>query len=157
MSVFLQVSLMAECFGTDDDLDASDDNTLEESKEVSQKLRRKRSSSLTGKWEKNSVPKALSCFSRLLFHLICSAHPNANYLCLGFVNSIANGLAKLRRSTDGKGVNMSLNSTQRGELSHACSGNANQMQEMLTNTVTPCVMRKRRASGETVPFSASKK
>uniref|UniRef100_A0A2C9LE60 Rho-GAP domain-containing protein n=1 Tax=Biomphalaria glabrata TaxID=6526 RepID=A0A2C9LE60_BIOGL len=117
-----QVSLMAECFGTDDDLDASDDNTLEESKEVSQKLRRKRSSSLTG-----------------------------------FVNSIANGLAKLRRSTDGKGVNMSLNSTQRGELSHASSGNANQMQEMLTNTVTPCVMRKRRASGETVPFSASKK
>ena len=40
---------MAECFNTDDDLDASDDNTLEETREVYFKKKRKRSNSLTGK------------------------------------------------------------------------------------------------------------
>lgn len=41
-----RTSLLAECFGTEDELDgASDDNTLEDSKD---KKRRKRSSSLQG-------------------------------------------------------------------------------------------------------------
>ena len=41
---------MTECFGTEDELEASDDNTLEDSKDIkeSKKKRRKRSSSLQG-------------------------------------------------------------------------------------------------------------
>ncbi|CAL1536257.1 unnamed protein product, partial [Lymnaea stagnalis] len=117
-----QVTLMSECFATDDDLDASDENTLEESKDVTHKKIRKRSGSLTG-----------------------------------LVSSIAQGFAKLRRSTDGKNINVSANSSCRGEMSIASNSSASQSEEMSLNPVTPCVMRKRRASGDNVPFSASKK
>ncbi|KAI8788022.1 rho GTPase-activating protein 11A [Biomphalaria glabrata] len=120
------MGLLSEGFATDDDLDASDDNTLEESKNVSKKIRRKRSGSLTD-----------------------------------LVSSIAHGLSKLRRSTDGKGGNMSLNSTQKGEVSitsfQPSTATKQQTQEIPADAVTPCVMRKRRASGDTVPFSTSKK
>ncbi|KAK6997916.1 rho GTPase-activating protein 11A [Biomphalaria glabrata] len=121
-----QMGLLSEGFATDDDLDASDDNTLEESKNVSKKIRRKRSGSLTD-----------------------------------LVSSIAHGLSKLRRSTDGKGGNMSLNSSQKGEVSitsfQPSTATKQQTQEIPADAVTPCVMRKRRASGDTVPFSTSKK
>ena len=40
--------MMSECFGTDDDLDVSDDNTLEDVKDTVRKKKRRRSGSLTG-------------------------------------------------------------------------------------------------------------
>lgn len=39
---------MSEAFGTDDDLEATDNNTLEDSKDVLCRKKRKRSGSLTG-------------------------------------------------------------------------------------------------------------
>ena len=49
-SLSQRTALMTECFGTEDELEASDDNTLEDSKDMkdSKKKRRKRSSSLQG-------------------------------------------------------------------------------------------------------------
>lgn len=49
-SLIQRTALMTECFGTEDELEASDDNTLEDSKDIreSKKKRRKRSSSLQG-------------------------------------------------------------------------------------------------------------
>lgn len=46
--LFQRTALMNECFGTEDELEASDDNTLEDSKEVKKKKHRKRSGSLQG-------------------------------------------------------------------------------------------------------------
>lgn len=118
-----QLNMMSECFATDDDLDMSDDNTLDEGKETVRKKKRRRSGSLTG-----------------------------------IVSSIAQGIAKLRRSTDGKSVNMSSNSTFRGELSLASDySNLSQTQDYSVNETTPYIMRKRRNSGEAGPFTSSKK
>ena len=49
-SLYDRISLMVECFGTDEDLDGSDENVLEDSKAVADnhKSRRKRSGSLQG-------------------------------------------------------------------------------------------------------------
>nr|KAG5692522.1 hypothetical protein BaRGS_018727 [Batillaria attramentaria] len=128
-SLSQRTTLMTECFGTEDELDASDDNTLEDTKEVKKK-RRKRSSSLQG-----------------------------------LVSSIGRSIAKLRRSTDGKN---NLTSSSQMSLSNE-SGMASQSQsQSLSKTqetslppsapsATPVVMRKRKASGEGVPFSATKK
>ncbi|RUS86534.1 hypothetical protein EGW08_005673 [Elysia chlorotica] len=119
-----QLSMMSECFGTDDELDVSDDNTLDEGKETVRKKKRRRSGSLTG-----------------------------------IVSSIAQGIAKLRRSTDGKSINMSSNSTFRGELSLASdSSQLSQTQDYSSmSDATPYIMRKRRASGDNGPFTSSKK
>lgn len=76
----------------------------------------------------------------------------------GIVSSIASGIAKLRRSTDGRNMNMSSNSTLLSERSMASNLSlAPEQQSVDFSATTPCVMRKRRASGDTVPFSASKK
>ncbi|GFO32300.1 rho GTPase-activating protein 11a [Plakobranchus ocellatus] len=118
-----QLNMMSECFGTDDDMDVSDDNTLEDSRDVLRKKRRRRSGSLTG-----------------------------------IVSSIAQGIAKLRRSTDGKSINMSSNSTFRGELSLSSDvSTLSQTQDISISDATPYIMRKRRASGDAVPFASSKK
>ncbi|XP_005095441.1 uncharacterized protein LOC101862256 isoform X2 [Aplysia californica] len=116
-----QLKLMAEYYPTDDELDASDDNMLEESKDIALKKKRRRSSSLSG-----------------------------------LVNSIAN---KFRRSTDGKSINMSSASTFHGEMSLASNTSmdaSRMLEESSANLTTPHI-RKRRASGDTVPFSATKK
>ncbi|XP_050406492.1 rho GTPase-activating protein 11A isoform X2 [Patella vulgata] len=114
---------MVEIYG-EEDLDASDDNTLEDSKDCRKKeKKRKRSGSFQG-----------------------------------FVSSIANGIAKLRRSTDGKEAKTG-NITQSSSCSinttaNECSISQNATEHPLT---TPVVMRKRKASGEVIPFSATKK
>ncbi|XP_046351286.2 uncharacterized protein LOC124131838 [Haliotis rufescens] len=121
-SLYQRTTLMTECFGvqTDDELDASDDNTLEDSKDMKKKKKRKRSGSLQG-----------------------------------IVSSIANGLAKLRRSTDGKNGNSSQNmTTASNESAQSLSGS---LEHTHYPTTTPVVIRKRKASGEVIPFSASKK
>nr|KAG5693919.1 hypothetical protein BaRGS_008188 [Batillaria attramentaria] len=132
-SLSQRTTLMTECFGTEDELDASDDNTLEDTKEVKKK-RRKRSSSLQG-----------------------------------LVSSIGRSIAKLRRSTDGKNnltssSQMSL-SNESGMASQSQCHSQSQSQSKTQETslppsapsATPVVMRKRKASGEGVPFSATKK
>ncbi|XP_046564919.1 rho GTPase-activating protein 11A-like [Haliotis rubra] len=121
-SLYQRTTLMTECFGvaTDDELDASDDNTLEDSKDMKKKKKRKRSGSLQG-----------------------------------IVSSIANGLAKLRRSTDGKNGNSSQNiTTASNESAQSLSGS---LEQPHYPTTTPVVIRKSKASGEVIPFSASKK
>ncbi|XP_076464464.1 uncharacterized protein LOC143296429 [Babylonia areolata] len=126
--------LMTECFGTEDELDASDDNTLEDSKDTREvrKKARKRSNSLQG-----------------------------------IVSSIGRGFAKLRRSTDGKNTSATCSSEyQEGEAvqipqSESLSVTQPPLELSLPPQdqpiVTPVVMRKRRMSGESVPFSATKR
>ena len=91
-------------------------------------------------------------------------------LLSGIVSSIARGMSKLRRSTDGKGlnsVNMSNSSGYPGELSLTSNNSldtgqigdpgmdaSQPHQPPLINTPH---IRKRRLSGDAVPFSASKK
>ncbi|XP_041351525.1 uncharacterized protein LOC121370398 [Gigantopelta aegis] len=119
-SLYQRQALMTECFGTDDELDASGDNTLEDSKDVKKKeKKRKRSGSFQG-----------------------------------LVSTIANGLAKLRRSTDGKNVS----TTQPGTAHNNESTQSlpSRLEHASHHMVTPVVIRKRKVSGD-VPFSASKK
>lgn len=126
--------LMTEFFGTDDELDASSDQ-LEESRDNRKKekdKKRKRSGSFTG-----------------------------------IVSSIAQSITKWRRSTDGKTGNVSnisqaSNISDSSHLSNkfnkstACTTHHEHKHIDLT-AATPVVMRKRKASGEAVAFSTSKK
>ncbi|XP_070181705.1 uncharacterized protein [Littorina saxatilis] len=123
-----RTSLLAECFGTEDELDgASDDNTLEDSKD---KKRRKRSSSLQG-----------------------------------LVSSIGRGLSRLRRNSEGKnnltsGSNYSLpNESEIASQpqSQSLSVTTNQEDHIMLQPAATPVVRKRRISGEAVPFSATKR
>ncbi|ESO84455.1 hypothetical protein LOTGIDRAFT_236248 [Lottia gigantea] len=130
---------MVEIYG-EEDLDASDDNTLEDSKDCKKKeKKRKRSGSFQG-----------------------------------FVSTIAHGIAKLRRSTDGKehtkhGTGNTSSTQGNTTQGSTCSINltANECSISQNNittdqpppciAATPVVMRKRKASGDFVPFSATKK
>ncbi|KAL8622847.1 hypothetical protein ACOMHN_026968 [Nucella lapillus] len=134
-SLCQRTALMTQCFGTEDELDASDDNMLEDSnstKEVRKKAR-KRSNSLQG-----------------------------------IVSTIGRGLNKLRRSTDGKNTSATTSGldsqdsemaqTSQSESLWVSQGPAElslppQDQVM----ATPVVMRKRRMSGDNMPFSATKR
>ena len=56
---FHQLNMMSECFATDDELDVSDDNTLEDGRDSIRKKKRRRSGSLTGLYLKRGYLKVL--------------------------------------------------------------------------------------------------
>ncbi|XP_060077126.1 uncharacterized protein LOC132556708 [Ylistrum balloti] len=127
--------LMTEVFGTDDELDMTED-TLEESRDCRKKeKKRKRSGSFQG-----------------------------------LVSTIAQSITKWRKSTDGKAGNMSQASNMSQTSAYSNMSHASMAHDQSTVAqaptclptdaecmATPVVMRKRKASGETLPFSAHKK
>lgn len=127
--------LMTEVFGTDDELDMTED-TLEDSRDCRKKeKKRKRSGSFQG-----------------------------------LVSTIAQSITKWRRSTDGKAGNLSqasnmsqssaYSNTSHTTMAHDQSSVVQAPSCLPTDAecmATPVVIRKRKASGETLPFSAHKK
>ncbi|XP_033733741.1 uncharacterized protein LOC117322904 isoform X2 [Pecten maximus] len=127
--------LMTEVFGTDDELDVTEE-TLEESRDCRKKeKKRKRSGSFQG-----------------------------------LVSTIAQSITKWRKSTDGKAGNMSQasNMSQTSAYSNLSHASMAHNQSSVVQAApclptdaecmaTPVVMRKRKASGEMLPFSAHKK
>jgi hypothetical protein len=92
-------------------------------------------------------------------------------LCLaGLVSSIGRGLSKLRRNSEGKNTSATASSYSLASDSDATMATTQPITsksmpaasyrpgdgDMLPAT-TPVVMRKRRMSGETMPFSATKR
>ncbi|OWF55189.1 uncharacterized protein LOC110463103 isoform X2 [Mizuhopecten yessoensis] len=127
--------LMTEVFGTDDELDVTED-TLEDSRDCRKKeKKRKRSGSFQG-----------------------------------LVSTIAQSITKWRKSTDGKAGNLSQASNMshtsaysnmsHASMAHDQSSMAHAPPSLPTDAecmATPVVIRKRKASGEMLPFSAHKK
>ncbi|XP_052105522.1 uncharacterized protein LOC127738356 [Mytilus californianus] len=130
-SLYERTLLMTEVFGTDDELDASSE-ALEESRDCKKKeKKRKRSGSFTG-----------------------------------IVSTIAQSITKWRRSTDGKTNNVSnlsqaSNISDYSHVSTKCNKSTavheDPQQPVDLSAATPVVMRKRKASGDVVAFSTSKK
>ncbi|XP_071163331.1 rho GTPase-activating protein 11A-like isoform X2 [Mytilus edulis] len=129
-SLYERTLLMTEVFGTDDELDASCEG-LEESRDCKKKeKKRKRTGSFTG-----------------------------------IVSTIAQSITKWRRSTDGKTNNVSnmsqaSNISDYSHVSTKCNKSTavhEDPQPVDLSAATPVVMRKRKASGDVVAFSTSKK
>ncbi|KAK3093419.1 hypothetical protein FSP39_015445 [Pinctada imbricata] len=131
-----KANLMTDVWGTEDELDASGD-ALEDSHNVKDKR----------KWRKRS-----GSFQ-------------------GILSTIASSMSKWRRSTDGKSGNLSQasNMSTMSQYSNMSQmSNKHDQSSMVQNTTqqsvdlpasmaTPVVIRKRKASGDGHPFSASKK
>lgn len=79
-SLYQRTTLMTECFGvqTDDELDASDDNTLEDSKDMKKKKKRKRSGSLQG----NNTRRMFGTRKLPMFNFILIEYQSFKYECI---------------------------------------------------------------------------
>ncbi|BFZ07015.1 hypothetical protein BsWGS_10054 [Bradybaena similaris] len=148
-----QLSMMAEWCGTDDEqLEANDENAVENTDAASRK-KRKRSGSLTG-----FVSSLAHGFAKLRrstdgknMYGISGANMTSNMDMTGnTTNSIDTTSMSMTAS-----INMTTSSGE--DMSLLTHDSISQTQGRLVDTTTPCVIRKRPMCADSVAFSAAKK